>query len=158
MIGSTSKVTTAVWIGNVQGHVNLRKIHSFPYCPTTYSTQAATMRHCVWKGIQTAVNKVYGGAKSWPRPEQRYLTGGSASAPAPTSSPTASSKGAGVVPNVAGLSKQAAIKALLGASLAWAIGPAVPSNLPAGQVVRTSPAAGTQLSPHTEVTIYPSAG
>jgi beta-lactam-binding protein with PASTA domain len=63
-----------------------------------------------------------------------------------------------VVPNVAGLSKQAAIKALLGASLAWAIGPAVPSNLPAGQVVRTSPAAGTQLSPHTEVTIYPSAG
>jgi membrane peptidoglycan carboxypeptidase len=154
MIGSTSKVTTAVWVGNVQGHKNLRSIRSFPYCPTTYSTQAATMRHCVWKGVQTAVNKEYGGAKSWPKPEQRFLTGGSS---APTA-PSTGSKGAGVVPQVKGLSKQAAIQALLGSSLAWAIGPAVPSSLPAGQVVRTSPAAGSKLAPHTEVTIYPSAG
>jgi beta-lactam-binding protein with PASTA domain len=56
------------------------------------------------------------------------------------------------------MAKQAAIQALLGSSLAWAIGPAVPSSLPAGQIVRTSPAAGTKLPPHSEVTIYPSAG
>jgi membrane peptidoglycan carboxypeptidase len=156
MIGSTSKVTTAVWVGNVQGHVNLRKITSFPYCPTTYSTQAATMRHCVWKGIQTAVNKEYGGAKSWPKPDQRFLAGGAPVAAAPTT--PSSSTGSGVVPQVKGMSKQAAIQALLGSSLAWAIGPSEPSSLPAGQIVRTSPAAGTKLAPHTEVTLYPSAG
>jgi membrane peptidoglycan carboxypeptidase len=155
MIGSTSKTTTAVWVGNVEGHVNLRKIYSFPYCPTTYSTQAATMRHCVWKGIQTAVNKEFGGATSWPKPDQRYVTGHSAK-PVPATKST--SKGDGVVPSVKGLSRQSAIKALLGSKLAWAIGPSVPSSLPKGQIVRTSPAAGTKLTPHTEVTIYPSAG
>lgn len=153
MIGTTTQVTTAVWVGNVQGHVNLRKITSFPYCPTTSSTQAATMRHCVWKGIQTAVNRVYGGAKEWPEPEPRFLTGGSAPARTTTAEGTA-----GVVPNVGGLTKQAAIRALLAASLAWAIGPAVPSDLPAGRIARTSPAIGTRLSPHAEVTVYPSAG
>jgi membrane peptidoglycan carboxypeptidase len=156
MIGSTSKVTTAVWVGNVQGHVNLRKIYSFPYCPTTYSTQAATMRHCVWKGIQTALNKRYGGAKSWPKPDSKFVTGGSSAPAAPTT--TSKSKDAGVVPQLKGMSKQEAIKALLGSTLAWALGPPVPSSLPEGQVVRSSPPAGTKLSPHTEVTIYPSAG
>jgi membrane peptidoglycan carboxypeptidase len=155
MIGSTSKVTTAVWVGNVQGHVNLRKIYSFPRCPTTYSTQAATMRHCVWKGIQTAVNKKFGGETSWPKPDQRFVTGGASAPAAPTTTP---STGSGVVPQVTGLSKQAAIRALLASSFSWAIGPAEHSSLPAGQIVRTSPAAGTKLSPHAEVTIYPSAG
>jgi hypothetical protein len=111
------------------------------------------MRHCVWKGIQTAINKKFGGDTSWPRPDQRFLTGS-----APTAPTTTSSTGTGVVPEVKGMSKQEAIKALLGSSLAWAIGPAEPSSLPAGRIVRSSPAAGTTLSPHTEVTLYPSAG
>ena len=156
MIGSTSKVTTAVWVGNVQGHVNLRRVTSFPYCPTTYSSQAATTRHCVWKGIQTAVNKVYGGATDWPQPEGRFLSGGeSVRGPEPE---TETETTGGVVPDVTGLSKQAAIRALLAARLAWAIGPAVPSDLPEGRVVRTSPAVGTKLAPHTQVTIEPSSG
>ena len=44
--------------------------------PRGYSSQAAVQRHCLWKGIQTAVNKVYGGATSWPQPESQYLYGG----------------------------------------------------------------------------------
>jgi membrane peptidoglycan carboxypeptidase len=75
-IGTTSKVTTAVWIGNANGFQNLRKVYGFPYCPLSGSTQAAIERHCVWKGIQTAVNRVYGGATGWATPESRYLYGG----------------------------------------------------------------------------------
>jgi membrane peptidoglycan carboxypeptidase len=77
-IGSTSKVTTAVWIGNVTGFTNLRTVFGFPYCSITGSTKAADERHCVWNGIQAAVNKVYGGAYSWATPEAQYLTGGKA--------------------------------------------------------------------------------
>ncbi|MDQ1513022.1 MAG: hypothetical protein QOC59_864 [Microbacteriaceae bacterium] len=75
-IGSTSKVTTAVWVGNANGFQNLRKVYGFPYCPLYGSTQAAIERHCIWKGIQTAVNRVYGGATDWASPDPAYLYGG----------------------------------------------------------------------------------
>jgi membrane peptidoglycan carboxypeptidase len=75
-IGSTSKVTTAVWIGNASGSQNLRKVWSFPYCPLYGDGQAAIERHCVWRGIQTAVNTVYGGATGWAFPDSQYLYGG----------------------------------------------------------------------------------
>ncbi|MDQ1531077.1 MAG: hypothetical protein QOE37_1182 [Microbacteriaceae bacterium] len=75
-IGSTSKVTTAVWVGNANGFQNLRDVFGFPYCPLYGSTQAAIERHCVWKGIQTAVNQVYGGATDWAFPQSRFLYGG----------------------------------------------------------------------------------
>jgi outer membrane biosynthesis protein TonB len=53
-------------------------VFGFPYCSITGSTKAADERHCVWNGIQAAVNKVYGGAYSWAAPETQYLTGGKA--------------------------------------------------------------------------------
>jgi membrane peptidoglycan carboxypeptidase len=75
-IGSTSRMTTAVWVGNVTGFTNLRDVYGFPYCPLTGSTKAADERHCIWRGIQTAVNAVYGGATTWATPEAKYLSGG----------------------------------------------------------------------------------
>lgn len=60
-IGSTKKVTTGVWVGNVSGHGNLRLINGMPYCPLKGSTNAALERHCVWRGIQTKANSIYGG-------------------------------------------------------------------------------------------------
>jgi membrane peptidoglycan carboxypeptidase len=151
MIGSTSKVTTAVWVGNVSGSQNLRET-SLGYCPAGYSSQAAVQRHCLWKGIQTAVNKVYGGDTSWPQPESKYLYGGGS-----TSNPTQSTA-TGTVPNVKGMSKSAAEAALVSAGYAWAIGSPVSSSLPAGQVDSTSPAIGSSAPSHSEVTIHPSAG
>lgn len=78
-IGSTSKVTTAVWVGNAQGGANLRESYLGTYCdlPAGGST-AALQRHCIWNGIQTAVNKVYGGAYGWEYPDSQYLYGGRA--------------------------------------------------------------------------------
>jgi membrane peptidoglycan carboxypeptidase len=77
-IGSTSKVTTAVWIGNANGFTNLRNVFGFPYCGLQGSTQAAIERHCVWRGIQTAANAIYGGAGGWASPDSQYLYGGAA--------------------------------------------------------------------------------
>jgi membrane peptidoglycan carboxypeptidase len=152
MIGSTSKVTTAVWVGSWEGHQNLRKVFNFPYCGLQGgTTQAAVERHCVWRGIQTAVNKVYGGATSWPQPDPQYLYGGSAV-------PTTPSTVTGTVPNVQGMSKSAAEAALVSAGYAWAIGAPVPSSIPAGQIASTSPAIGSSAPQHSEVTIHPSSG
>jgi membrane peptidoglycan carboxypeptidase len=150
MIGTTSKVTTAVWVGNITGYQDLRQT-SLGYCPAGYGTKAAVQRHCLWKGIQTAVNKVYGGATSWPQPESKYLYGGSSFA-APNSTAT------GTVPNVQGMSKSAAEQALVSAGYAWAIGAPVSSSLPAGEIASTSPAIGSSAPQHTEVTIFPSSG
>ncbi len=149
MIGTTSKVTTAVWVGNITGYQDLRATN-LGYCAAGYSSQAAVQRHCLWKGIQTAVNKVYGGATSWPQPESQYLSGGTTI--------TSPSSVTGTVPNVAGLSKSAAEAALVAAGYSWAIGAPVSSTLPAGQVASTSPAIGSSTPQHTEVTIFPSSG
>jgi membrane peptidoglycan carboxypeptidase len=149
MIGTTSKVTTAVWVGNITGYQDLRKT-SFGYCPAGYGPTVAVQRHCLWKGIQTAVNAVYGGATTWPQPESQYLYGGS--------SFTSPSTVTGTVPNVQGMSKAAAEAALVSAGYAWAIGAPVSSSLPAGEIASTSPAIGSSAPQHTEVTIFPSSG
>ncbi|MCU1474013.1 MAG: hypothetical protein JWQ92_2081 [Amnibacterium sp.] len=150
MIGTTSKVTTAVWVGNISGSQDLRATN-LGYCPAGYSSQAAVQRHCLWKGIQTAVNKVYGGATSWPQPASQYLYGGTATTTTPSTA-------TGTVPNVQGMSKSAAEAALVSAGYAWAIGAPVSSSLPAGEIASTSPAIGSSAPQHTEVTIFPSSG
>jgi membrane peptidoglycan carboxypeptidase len=75
-IGSTTRITTAVWVGNANGHTNLRDVFGFPYCPTQGSTQAAIERHCVFKAIQGNANAVYGGAGGFVSPQSQYLYGG----------------------------------------------------------------------------------
>jgi membrane peptidoglycan carboxypeptidase len=153
MTGSTSKVTTSVWVGNngtKKGYApqNLRET-TFPTpCYTSGSGNAAVARHCVWKEIQTAVNKDYGGATSWTPPESQYLYGGSASTTTQT----------GNVPDVTGQSPEAAEAALVDAGYTWALGGTVASSQPAGTVAQTTPAAGSAAAPGTQVTIQTSDG
>jgi membrane peptidoglycan carboxypeptidase len=75
-MGSTTKVTTAVWVGNVTGRANLRFIGAPHGCNAgqTY----AVMRHCIFQAIQRTMNGKYGGASSWPYPESQYVSGGKA--------------------------------------------------------------------------------
>jgi membrane peptidoglycan carboxypeptidase len=75
-IGSTSKVTTAVWVGGFNLDANLRAIYDFPNCPQQGSGQAAIERHCIWSAIQYAMDKRFGGAKTWAAPDEKYLDGG----------------------------------------------------------------------------------
>jgi membrane peptidoglycan carboxypeptidase len=75
-IGSTTKVTTAVWVGNRVGNTNLRTIYGGPAC--NQGNRYAEKRHCVFQGIAKLMNSTYGGAYSWPTPESQFLSGGKA--------------------------------------------------------------------------------
>ncbi len=84
-VGGTTKTTTAVWVGNVNGGTNLRNVYSFPGCEGT--GQAANARHCIWQEIAGANAAKYPGDTTWPTPDAQFLYGQQIS-----------------VPNVAGLS------------------------------------------------------
>jgi membrane peptidoglycan carboxypeptidase len=163
MTGSTSKVTTSVWVGNngtkrgSAGPQNLRKItfNGVTPCYTSGPGNAATNRHCVWKAIQTAVNKDAGGATTWPQPDPQYLVGG---AVAPQLSTPGAAAPAGTVPDVTGQAPSAAEAAIVAAGYSWALNGTTPSAQPAGTVASTSPAAGTALAAGSQVTIQTSDG
>ncbi|MFD1720737.1 transglycosylase domain-containing protein [Amnibacterium endophyticum] len=75
-MGSTTKVTTAVWVGNVTGRANLRFVYSPHGCNS--GTAYASMRHCIFQAVQRTMNNKYGGASSWPSPASQYVSGGKA--------------------------------------------------------------------------------
>lgn len=155
LMGTSSKVATGVWIGNVQAtngvRQNLRDVYDTPYCPVKGSTQAALERHCVWRGIMTAANAIYGGATSFPAPDPKYLYGGGQYGHDDRQSN-------GTVPGVTGQSESDAIDAITGQSMSYVIGGSVKSNEPRGTIVRQSPAGGSKADGHVTVTIYPSSG
>ncbi|MCU1527552.1 MAG: hypothetical protein JWP75_1315, partial [Frondihabitans sp.] len=54
LVGGTTNVVTASWVGNIDGHQNQYRI---------YGAHGAmnTQRLTIWKNVQTAINAVYGG-------------------------------------------------------------------------------------------------
>ncbi len=152
-VATTNKVATGVWIGNIKGDVDMYHNFSLPYCPVKGSNQASLERHCVWRGIQTEVNKIYGGATSWPQPEPQYLGGGGSFAPTPNDP-----SNDGTVPTVTGQSEGSAIAAITGQGMSYVIAGAVKSGKPRGTIVRQSPSGGSKANGHVTVTIYPSRG
>ncbi|WP_375407001.1 transglycosylase domain-containing protein [uncultured Amnibacterium sp.] len=149
MTGSTSKVATSVWVGNVTGMTNLRQTTFPSRCYTSGKGQAAVARHCVWKAVQTAVNEQYGGATTWTEPDPQYLYGGSA---------TTSTDPTGAVPDVTGQSLADAEAALVAAGYTWALNGTTASAQTAGTVASTTPAAGTAAAAGSQVTIQTSDG
>jgi len=114
MNGASTKVATAVWVGNVTGDANLRNL-SFD------SGEAATARHRMWKSIMTVADNKYGGDKF--------------------ADPDASAFKQVLVdiPDVAGLSLDAAKQAIEAAGFVFQDGGQRDSGLPAGTVVGTDP-------------------
>jgi membrane peptidoglycan carboxypeptidase len=158
MDGTTSKVTTVVWVGNngvlkkgdsPQG-LRLTSFDAKP-CYLSGNGTAAIARHCIWHDIQTAVNKEYGGATTWAQPEPQYLYGG---APQTQTNPAAT----GQVPDVSGQTPEAAEAALVAAGYSWTLNGTTSSSQPAGSVAGTDPAAGSQLPPGASVAIQTSDG
>jgi membrane peptidoglycan carboxypeptidase len=156
MDGTTSKVTTVVWVGNngrlankpLQG-LRLTSFTTKP-CYLSGGGTAAIARHCIWHDIQTAINKEYGGATTWAQPESQYLTGGTTT--------TQNSTATGTVPDVTGQSLAAAEAAIVAAGYSWILNGTTASSQPAGTVAATSPAAGTALAAGSQVTIQTSDG
>ena len=56
IIGSTTNVTTAVWVGNVTGSVGMRTI-------AIRGTNAALIRHSIFKSVMTLADQKYGGGQ-----------------------------------------------------------------------------------------------
>jgi membrane peptidoglycan carboxypeptidase len=139
-VGGTTKTTTAVWVGNVNGGTNLRNVYSFPSCDGT--GQAATSRHCLWQEISAANEAKYPGDTTWPTPDAQFLYGQQVS-----------------VPNVAGLTPAAATSTLKNAGFTVTTGkPQASDTVAPGLVAATNPAAGTEATPGSAVALLPSSG
>lgn len=114
MSGTSTEVATVVGVFNVSGHVNLRD---------TYfdAGQAAVMRHQIWPRIMSVANAKYGGAE-FPSPPDGALRSVQTE-----------------IPNVVGLSLEAAQQALEEAGFGFEHAGDQDSNLPPGTVSGQDP-------------------
>ncbi|GAA1750646.1 transglycosylase domain-containing protein [Agromyces humatus] len=114
MSGASTRVATVVGVYNVTGHVNLRD---------TYfdAGEAAVLRHNIWPRVMDVANSKYPG-ESFPEPPQNLLF-------APQVS----------VPDVLGLSPEAAQKALEDAGFGWTMDGDVDSAQPKGTIGAQNP-------------------
>lgn len=133
MVGSSTKVATAVWVGNISGKVALRNVR-------VNGTSAAVLRHRIFRPLAQAIDGIYPGS-GFPAPDPTLLTG----------TPVE-------VPNVIGSSLEQAKSAIELVELVFKNGGAVDSDQPAGTVVKTSPGAGADVPRGTTVTVYYSNG
>ncbi len=133
IITATTQVATAVWVGNSIGKVSLS---SFEYAGYTGSR----LRHAVMSVTVARINQKYGGT-GFPDPDPSLLTGSGLQ-----------------VPNVAGLSPEAAKALLEGLGFIYADGGKIDSEVPAGKVVSTDPPIGTLSARDTTITVFTSKG
>lgn len=129
MDGASSKVATVVWVGNVTGHQNLRSL-SFD------SGAAATARHRIWPAIQAVANAKYGG-DDFGTPDEKFMKATSTD-----------------IPNVTGMSMDAAKASIEAAGFVFIDGGQEDSTLPAGQATRTDPSGS--IGKGSEITVWSS--
>jgi membrane peptidoglycan carboxypeptidase len=136
VVGASTKVATAVWVGNISGEYALRRYY------TPARTQGSVLRHDIFKAVATAADKV------------ATLRGGDF--PDPSSSLLS---GTGVtIPEISGQTLEAATSVLEGSGFSVIDGGTVASAEPSGRAVRTDPVTGSLVSKGSEVTLYTSDG
>jgi membrane peptidoglycan carboxypeptidase len=133
MVGSSTRVSTAVWVGNIKGKQSLRQI-------AVNGISAAILRHVIFRPIALAIDKSYPGG-SFPAPDPSLLKGNPV-----------------FVPDVTGKSAEQAKAEIELAELNFKKGKSVDSDRPAGTVVYTKPARGDSVPRGTTVTVYLSNG
>ena len=131
LVESSSKVATAVWVGNITGLVPLQKL-------SANGTQLNNIRYPLAKAIQTAANAVYGG-DAFPKPDTKLTRQVQSD-----------------VPNVVGKSIEEATAILDEAGFTATVGAPVDSDLPANVVAAQSPSG--QAATGTPITLSPSNG
>ncbi|MFN4002980.1 transglycosylase domain-containing protein [Microcella sp.] len=130
MVGSTRKVATAVWVGNVKGQVSML---NYP--------GGSGIRHIIFRGIMAEANRQYGGG-GFPAPPSSLLAGSGVKLPA----------------DVIGMTQEQAKALLEGLGLRFEVGGQVDSALEAGRVAGMSFSAGTLLARGTTVKVTISRG
>ncbi len=134
MVGYTSKVATATWVGNVQGQVRQGGL-------SIGGTAVTVIRHAIWKRIMTAINEKYGG-EAFASAESRFLD-----------SPGAT------VPDIIGLDPLLALAQLKIAGLSGRIMlDPVGSAAPIGSVGMTTPMPGESVPRGSLIDIFISGG
>jgi membrane peptidoglycan carboxypeptidase len=133
MVGSSTRVATAVWVGNITGKQAMRNIR-------VNGTSGGLLRHRIFRPIAQAIDSVYPGG-GFPGPDPALLTG----------SPVE-------VPNVIGSTLEQAKTAIELAELGFEHGGDIDSDLPAGQVAATDPGVGSSVPRGTTVRVYTSNG
>ncbi|MGW9627621.1 transglycosylase domain-containing protein [Microbacterium sp. NPDC055521] len=132
LVESSTKVTTAVWVGNVNGREDLRNFRA-------HGTRLNDIRYPLARDIQRAANAVYGGDR-FPEPD-RSLT-----RTVPKD-----------LPSVVGKSVEEATQILDAAGFSVQVGDPIDSEIGAGLVAEQTPGAGRAAS-GTTVTLRPSTG
>jgi membrane peptidoglycan carboxypeptidase len=133
MVGSSTRVATAVWVGNITGKQAMRNVR-------VNGTSGGLLRHRIFRPIAQAIDSVYPGG-AFPGPDPALLTG----------SPVE-------VPNVIGASLEQAKNAIELAELGFEHAGDVDSDLPAGVVAATDPAGGSGVPRGTTVRVFTSNG
>ncbi|WP_338031521.1 transglycosylase domain-containing protein [Diaminobutyricibacter tongyongensis] len=134
LVTSTSKVSTATWVGNVSGSTPLRSLNF-------NGVGGGNVKFEIARPILQAINAAYGGAP-FTQPSDAQLYGTQVT-----------------VPDVSGQTPQAAQSELQNLGLTVTIDPnQVDSSQPAGQVDSTNPSAGSRVSSGDSITIEVSNG
>ncbi|TPX04560.1 PASTA domain-containing protein [Schumannella luteola] len=134
MVGSSTSVSTAVWAGNIDGKQSMRKI-------TVAGRYGGNLRHFIFKPVAQAIDAQYPGV-AFPGPDDSLLKGVQVFVP----------------DNLIGTTPEIAKAAIEQAQLSYEDGGQMDSDLPAGTVVATDPAPGSQVSKGTVVRVFTSNG
>jgi len=147
LVTSTTKVSTATWIGNVQGVSDSRGVsrktdmhRKYFTGPRGYRIAGNNLKFPVVKTILAAIDQKYGG-DAFPTVDSTMLNGIQVG-----------------VPSLTGRSPADAKSILEGLGFDYADGGTEAGVTPAGTVSRTDPGAGANLSKGTTVTVYTSDG
>jgi len=128
MLGSTTAVSTAIWLGNVSGHTPVVEFVRAPYIMVQH----------MWRDIMRVTNTLYAGGE-FAAPDPALVAGKSIS-----------------VPEVKGLSLAQAKSLIESIGFTFEDGGEVDSELAKGSGVRTEPAAGTSAALGTTVKYFSS--
>ncbi len=132
LVESSTKVTTAVWVGNITGREPLNSFRNGE------GTRLGDIRYGLARAVQGAANAIYGGG-DFPRPDDKLVRQVMTN-----------------VPDVVGKSIEEATSILENAGFSVNVGAAVDSDRPANVVAAQDPSG--QAASGTTVTISPSNG
>jgi membrane peptidoglycan carboxypeptidase len=134
MAGSSTRVSTAVWVGNIDGKQSMRKI-------SVNGRYGGSLRHFIFQPIAQAIDGLYPGG-AFPGPDPALMKGVQVFVP----------------DGLIGTTPEVAKAAIEQAQLSYEDGGQMDSDLPAGTVVATDPAGGSQVSKGSIVRVYTSNG
>ncbi len=129
MVGTTTEVATAVWVGNVTGKVSMLR---YP--------NGSSIRHDIFRPLMAEINAQYGGG-SFPAPPARLQTGSGVT-----------------MPDIVGQTQEQAKALLEGLGFRFELGSQTDSDLAVGLVTGSNFAPGTLLARGMTVTVTVSLG